>query len=186
MIIRQVEEAGLITMLVEHKVIHSLTPDDFLPFMHQWEVFTKKFNPYTVGFDRIEAGDYRSFKATSRAPWPMAGRVMFTTVYPMPNYAKDEHMMFVTDKGLEGIFDKYLTADDKKNFVLARFHFGGWWFRPNRDANGNIVSTACFAAVCSDPGGKIPKWLIKVGSPQTAQQSIQLMCDALRKHRIEA
>lgn len=94
--------------------------------------------------------------------------------------------MFVTDKGLEGEFDKYLTPDDKKNYVLARFHFGGWWFRPNRDTNGKIVSTACFAAVCSDPGGKIPKWLIKVGSPQTAQQSIQMMCDALREHKINA
>lgn len=99
--IRQVEEAGLITMLVHHKVIHSLKPDDFLPFMHEWEIFTKKFNPYCVGFDKVEAGDYRSWKIASRAPWPMAGRMMFATVYPMPNYAKDEHMMFVTDKGLE-------------------------------------------------------------------------------------
>jgi hypothetical protein len=165
MVIRQVEEAGLITMLVEYKVIHSLAPDDFIPFCEKWDYFTKKFNPYCTGFDRIEAGDYRAYKITSRAPWPIAGRIMFATMYPMLNYAKDQHIMIVTDRGLEGEFNKYLTAEDKKNYVTARFHFGGWWFTPNKDSNGKIVSTACFAAVCSDPGGKIPKWLIKFGSP---------------------
>ena len=165
MVLRQLEENGNITMLVEYKEIHSLTPDNFIPFCEKWDFFTKKFNPYCTGFERIEAGDYRSYKITSRAPWPVAGRVMFATVYPMLNYAKDEHIMIVTDRGLEQVFDKYLTAEDKKNYVLARFHFGGWWFTPNRDSSGKIVSTACFAAVCSDPGGKIPKWMIKATSP---------------------
>jgi hypothetical protein len=169
LLIRQIEEPGnLVTMLVEYNNIPGLTPDDFLPFMNQWDVFTRKFNPYCIGFDSIEAGDYKSYKITSRAPWPVAGRLMFATVYPMPNYAKDEHIMIVTDKGLEAVFDKYLTVDDRKNLVVARFHFGGWWFTPVKDTNGKITGTCIFGAFCSDVGGSVPKWLQKAAAPAAA------------------
>jgi len=120
-------------MLIEIKEIHSLTPDDFIPFIEKWNVFTKKLNPYLVSMDKVESGDYNSFKMTGRAPWPVAGRIMFATTYPMINYAKDEHILIVTDRGLEKIFDKYLSEDDKKNYVLGRMRFGGYWFTPNKD-----------------------------------------------------
>lgn len=110
MVLRQVEENGQVTMLIEYKNIPGLTPDDFKPFINDWDKFTQKFNPYCDGFYPMKTGDYKSFKITSRAPWPVAGRIMFATMYPMLDYAKDEHIMIVTDKGLESLFDQNITA----------------------------------------------------------------------------
>ena len=40
MVLRQVEENGEVTMLVEYKNIPGLTPDDFKPFINDWDKFT--------------------------------------------------------------------------------------------------------------------------------------------------
>ena len=36
----EVEENGEVTMLVEYKNIPGLTPDDFKPFINDWDKFT--------------------------------------------------------------------------------------------------------------------------------------------------
>ncbi len=65
----------------------------------------------------------------------------------------------VSDVGLEPIFEANTTAQERKEMVLGRMHFGAWWFKPVQDPSGRVVSTTMFCTVNGDAGGKIPKFV---------------------------
>jgi len=125
-------------MIVEYNNIPGLVPKDFIPFINNWAGFTKKFNPFVRDIVPMKnTGDaYKTFKTTSKAPWPFDDRYVFSVCYPFIDFAEDEHMLIVSDQGLEPVMDANITENEKKNFVFSRMTFGTWWFKPVRDAAG--------------------------------------------------
>ncbi len=47
---------------------------------------------------------YKTYKLTSKVPWPLDERYGFAACYPFINYAEDEHLIMASDHGLETKF----------------------------------------------------------------------------------
>ena len=76
------------TLLVSH-VSRGMTPDDFLPFLADFEGFVHKFNPYLFGkyiiqeFKRMEGtgNKFDTYKGVIWLPAPLQNRYGFLTAY---------------------------------------------------------------------------------------------------------
>ena len=76
--------------------------------------------------------------------------------------------MLFSCQGNEEQKEKYFTAADKKNYVLATQHIGGWIVSPIKDDGGNVVATNLKYVNSSDAGGNIPQFIQKSKGPETA------------------
>lgn len=114
LIIRQASEGNNITMIVEYNNIKGLVPNDFIGFINNWAGFTKWFNPFCRSIESMkETGNlYETYKAVTKAPWPMDDRVLFTAVYKLCDLAEDEHMLICSDKGLDHVFNLNMTPKE--------------------------------------------------------------------------
>lgn len=159
------------TILVSYNLIPGgLLPKDFIYFIEHWAEFTKKFNDYCRDVVPMEGTgtQYKTYKLTSKVPWPLDERYAFAVCYPFINYGDDEHLIIASDHGLESKFAENTTDRERKSHVLARMHFSAWWFKPVTDATGEIIGTKMFAVVNGDAGGAIPKWVQDITAPLAA------------------
>jgi len=98
-------------MIGEMSAIEGLVPSDMIHFLNNWDIYTKKFNEYVQDIvPMVGTGSaYKCYKTTSRSPWPLDDRMMFATCYPYIDFAQDEHMLIVSDHGLESVFETNKT-----------------------------------------------------------------------------
>ena len=169
------QEANVMTVFGEYKVIPGLVPDDFRTFFEQWDVVGAAANDTIDTVDKCGTDSgVDTLKIVALAPWPIWNRVMFSTRY-LEMDIDDGHMMLFSGAGNkhfendEAIF----TAEEKGKLVVATIHMSGFWVKPAKNAAGEVIGAHLLYYNAIDLGGLIPTFVQNSKGPQTTLNSIK-------------
>ena len=109
--------------VAEAKRVDGLVPEDFKEFFtryHEKEVGLAANEGVLESQELCEEVEgNRVIKMEAGCPWPIWNRVLISTFYMRLDQPNGEQIMLFSCQGNEEMKEKYFTAEDKKNFVLA-------------------------------------------------------------------
>lgn len=137
---------------------------EFKFYIQDWLNTAKSVNPMIERIDRLEDVEgYEVMRQVANAPWPLSNRVVFVARYPCIDYAQDEHLMILSERGTESRF--VWSEQEEKDFALAHCFLAGWNFAPALDSSGDEIGTNIFYISSADAGGNIPQALQNKAGP---------------------
>ena len=158
LVIRQSwDESGVQLAFGEIKRIEGVTPDDFRPYMEQWETHGIESNRNLKRGGKVASDNgVDTMVAEIHAPWPVSNRIVFITRY-LELDVDGTHMMLTSSDGNQRYLDdpEIYTQEDKDNLVLAHMYANGCIVRPVIE-DGNIVATNMILMQQVDAGGSLP------------------------------
>ena len=126
----------------EIKRIEGVTPDDFRPYMEQWETHGIESNRNIVRGGKVASDNgVDTMFAEIHAPWPVSNRIMFVTFY-LELDVDGTHLLLSSSDGNQRYLDdpEIYTQKHKDKLVLAHMYANGCIVRPVIE-DGNIVAT---------------------------------------------
>jgi hypothetical protein len=82
--------------------IPDLLPDNFAYYIENWASCAKALNPMIDTI--VLLNDVQGFgtgKQIANVPWPLSKRITFTARYPTINFRENEHVLFMSERGVE-------------------------------------------------------------------------------------
>ena len=168
------DETGVQLAFGEMKRIEGVTPEDFRPYIEQWETDGIESNRNIKRGGKVATDNgVDTIVAEINAPWPVWNRIMFITRY-MELDVDGTHMMLTCSDGNQQYLDdpNIYTEHDKNNFVLAHMYANGCIVRPVIE-DGNIVATNLILMQQVDVGGSLPTWVQNMEGPKTVRNTIK-------------
>lgn len=149
-------------------------PDSFRGFLEDFAKAFPQTNPMVRTVVSLEQSkDREALKSILKFPFPLSDRIMVHWKYLKLNRSPNEHMLIISERENEGILERHLTQEEKKNFVLARTFLCVYWIKPIHDENGKVVGSTVKYAFSGDTGGAIPALIQKAVGPKTALDSVR-------------
>eukprot|EP00555_Chaetoceros_dichaeta_P006981 CAMPEP_0198257790 /NCGR_PEP_ID=MMETSP1447-20131203/7372_1 /TAXON_ID=420782 /ORGANISM="Chaetoceros dichaeta, Strain CCMP1751" /LENGTH=239 /DNA_ID=CAMNT_0043944773 /DNA_START=106 /DNA_END=825 /DNA_ORIENTATION=- len=161
------------TTLAEAKIVKS-HPKDHKGFLENFLEAFAQADPMVKGINALEHDNQREgVKAFLNFPFPIKDRVMVYWKYLKLNRNQDEHMIILSEKGNQSLLDKYLSPDERENYVLGRIFLCAYWVKPVYGADKNIVGSNIRYMFSGDVGGAMPKWVQSSVGPKNALESLK-------------
>ena len=159
----------------EQKLISGLVPDDFRTFFERWGEVGASANDTVESITHCGSDEgVDIFKVVAIAPWPISNRVMFSTRYLELDVDGGHIMLFCSDGNERYMNDEAIfPAKEKKKLVVAAVHLSGWWVKPVKNDQNEIIGTHMLYYSAIDAGGNIPTFVQNSQGPKTALNSIK-------------
>ena len=158
-LIRQTWDGDQMVSIAESKRVEGLKPEDFKEFFTRWpeKEVGLKANPILKDSELLEEDDGCPIvKIIINTPWPIWNRCIIATIYLKLDQENGDQIFVFSCNHNEAQKDKYFTAYDKKNYVLANQYVGGWIASPIKDDSGVTVATHLKYVNSSSANGNIP------------------------------
>lgn len=176
-------EGNRMTLISEYFAADSST-SEFKFFIQDWIDTAKTVNPMIEKIERLpDVEGYEVLRQEANAPWPLSNRVVFVARYPCIDYAENEHLMILSERGSESRFT--WSEQEDKDYALAHCFLAGWNFAPAYDSSGNEVGTNIYYISSADAGGNIPQTLQNKAGPSQSQTVITNLVSLVVKRRQE-
>jgi hypothetical protein len=161
-----------LTTLAEAKIVKS-HPKDHKGFLENFLEAFAQADPMVKEIRALEHDNQREgVKAFLKFPFPIKDRVMVYWKYLKLNRNQDEHMIILSEKGNQDLLDKYLSPDERENYVLGRIFLCAYWVKPVYGADKNIIGSNIRYLFSGDVGGAMPKWVQRSVGPKNALESL--------------
>ena len=158
-LIRQTWDGDKMVSIAESKKVDGLKPEDFKEFFTRWpekEVGLKANNILKDSILCEESDGCPVVKLIVDTPWPIWNRCIIATIYLRLDQENGDQIMVFSCDHNEEQKEKFFSAKDKKNYVLANQYVGGWIASPIKNEAGEIVSTHLKYVNSSSANGNIP------------------------------
>ena len=176
LVVRQTwdDELGVQLAFGEIKRIEGATPDDFRPYIENWDTIGIESNKNLKRGGKVATDNGVDTILTEViAPWPVWNRILFITKY-VEFDIDGAHLMLTSSDGNQQYLDdpNIYTEDDKKKLVLAHMYANGCLARPVIE-DGNIVATNLIFMQQVDVGGSLPTWVQNMEGPKTVRNNMK-------------
>ena len=150
--------------------IDGVVPADFKEFFENWEKHGKEANPILndVIYCETTPEGQKVNKIIVKTPWPIWNRCLISAFYTHFDQEDGSQVCLFSCIGNEEQKEKYFTEEDKKNYVLAIQHVGGWIVKPIKNESGEVIGSDMKYLNSSDACGNIPQFIQKSEGPKTA------------------
>jgi len=161
--------------LAEAKMI-GRPPSAFRGFLENFNDAFAQNDPMVQEIRHLEHDQSREgIKAFLQFPAPVSNRIMVHWKYLQLHRRPDEHMLILSEGGNQGLLDKYLSAEEKKKYVLARTFLCAYWVSPVSDAQGQVIGSNIKYAYSGDVGGSIPARIQRWIGPKNSLDSLKVL-----------
>ena len=155
--------------------VEGLTPDDFKATLENFAEEYPKFNDLASSVTTVDSVEGKDvLKVVLDFPWPLWNRLMVTVKYVQLNEGdgKDSHLLILSEEGNQDLLGKHVSADDRKNFVIARNFLTAWLIKPISDDSGTVIGSRVQYLASLDVGGSVPSFVQDSQTPDTAYDSV--------------
>jgi len=168
------DDQQYLTTVAEAKIVNS-HPKDHQGFLENFLEAFAQADPMVKEIRALEQDDNHQregVKAFLKFPFPIKDRVMVYWKYLKLNRNQDEHMIILSEKGNQDLLDKYLSPDERENYVVGRIFLCAYWVKPVYGADNKIVGSNIRYLFSGDVGGAMPKWVQSAVGPKNALDSL--------------
>jgi hypothetical protein len=160
-------------------------PDDFKPFLEQFNHAFPQVNPMAQKVIPLEGNRLQqAVKSILKFPFPLQNRIMVHWKYLRLDRSPQEHMLLFSEQGNQHLLERYITPQERHDYVLARTFLCVYWIRPLTCPQTGTVQGSCIRyAFSGDTGGTIPAWVQKQVGPKTALDSVQGLLKYVQKQQ---